>query len=645
MTRADLKNNLGKIAQSGTKKFTEALGSGASETSLIGQFGVGFYSAFLVASKVTVVTKAAGEPQLRWESEEASSYSISEDDSEPIEESGTRLILTLKEEADKYTEDFTLRDMLKRYSEFVAFPIELWSEKTTYETVPDEEAEVKEGEERPTKSVPKTTQVWDKVNSAKPLWMRPPKEVGKEEYDEFYKTTFKAYDTPDAYTHFSLEGQVEFRAMLFLPSTVPWELSQDMFNEKATSVKLFVKRVFISESFEEQLLPRWLSFLKGVVDSDDLPLNVSREILQKSRVLSIISKRLVRKSLDMFKDIAKDDAKFATFTKNFGRYIKVGLIEDKDNKDALLTLASFASSDDTVPERGTTIPEYKARMKEGQKQIYYVSGATKAAAKSSPVLDRLKSQGFEVLFALDQIDEIALQGVGTFEELEVIDAAKENVDLGEQSDAEKEAESAAKEEFKPTCEYLKEVLGMQVDKCEVSARLTKAPCALVQPQWGVSPQMQRFMRAQAAAAGTDEMDMGMASNLEINPKHPAVLKLKGLVETERESTATRDFASLVFDVAAVSSGYEIKDTSAFATRVIALMSDGVDMTGWLADADKAAPKAEEPKAEAASEESEAFTTESAPNVVEVPATEGTKDEEILLPKEGVESWYDSGERL
>merc|ERR1719311_1512962 len=496
--------------------------------------------------------------------------------------------------------------MLKRYSEFVAFPIELWSEKTTYETVPDEEAEVKEGEERPTKSVPKTSKVWDKVNSAKPLWMRSPKEVSKEEYDEFYKTTFKAYDTPDAYTHFSLEGQVEFRAMLFLPSAVPWELSQDMFNEKVTSVKLFVKRVFISESFEEQLLPRWLSFLKGVVDSDDLPLNVSREILQKSRVLSIISKRLVRKSLDMFKDIAKD----------------------KDNKDALLSLASFASSDDSVPERGTTIPEYKARMKEGQKQIYYVSGASKAAAAASPVLDRLKSQGFEVLFALDQIDEIALQGVGTYEELEVIDAAKENVDLGEQSDEEKEAESAAKEDFKEVCEYLKEILGMQVDKCEVSSRLTKAPCALVQPQWGVSPQMQRFMRAQAAAAGTDEMDMGMASNLEINPKHPAILKLKGMVESDRSAAATKDFASLVFDVAAVSSGYEIKDTGAFATRVIALMSEGVDMEGWLKEAEAEAAPREQPAAQE-------FTTESAPNVAEAKATEGedVPDIEVVVPEQ------------
>jgi len=246
-----------------------------------------------------------------------------------------------------------------------------------------------------------------------------------------------------------------------------------------------------------------------------------------------------------------------------------------------------------------------------------------------------------VLFALDQIDEIALQGVGTFEEMEVIDAAKENVDLGEQSDAEKQADSAAKEEFKEVCEYLKETLGMQVDKCEVSARLTKAPCALVQPQWGVSPQMQRFMRAQAAAAGTDETDMGMASNLEINPKHPAVLKLKGMVEAERSSPATKDFASLVFDVAAVSSGYEIKDTAAFATRVISLMSEGVDMAGWLKDAETgtAAPR-EQPAA--------VFTTESAPNVVEAKASEGElpQDIEVITPEQdGVESWYDSGERM
>jgi len=518
MTKAELKNNLGKIAQSGTKKFTEALGAGADQTNLIGQFGVGFYSAFLVASKVSVVTKSAEEGvQYRWESEEAASYSIAEDTAgEPIEGSGTRLILTLKEDADKYMDDFTLRDMLKRYSEFVAFPIELWTQKTEYETVPDEDAEVKEGEERPTKSVPKTVDTWEKVNSAKPLWMRAPKEVEKDEYDEFYKNTFRAYDTPDAYTHFSLEGQVEFRALLFLPSTVPWELSQDMFNEKVKAVKLFVKRVFISDEFEEQLLPRWLSFLKGIVDSDDLPLNVSREILQKSKVLSIISKRLVRKSLDMFETIRKDEEKFATFTKNFGRYIKVGLIEDKDNKEALLKLASFSSSDKEVPERGTTLVEYRARMKDEQTQIYYISGTSRAAAASSPVLESLTAKGYEVIFALDQIDEIALQGVGQYDGLDVVDAAKENVDLGELSDAEKAADSSAKADFNATTAFLKATLGAKVDKCEVSSRLTKSPSALVQPQWGVSPQMQRFMQAQAAASGGDDPMMGALPP----PPHP-----------------------------------------------------------------------------------------------------------------------------
>ena len=220
----------------------------------------------------------------------------------------------LEEPAEQVFKTPTIRDMLKRYSEFISFPIELWSEKTEYDTVPDPDAEVKEGEEPPMKSVPKKTNEWERINVAKPLWMRPPKEVTKEEYDEFYKTTFKAYDTPDAYAHFSMEGQVEFRALLFLPSALPWELSQDMFNEQVKAVRLFVKRVFISDSFDDKLLPRWLTFLKGMVDSDDLPLNVSRELLQKSRVLNIISKRLVRKALDMFTEIQQDEEKFAAFT-------------------------------------------------------------------------------------------------------------------------------------------------------------------------------------------------------------------------------------------------------------------------------------------------------------------------------------------
>jgi len=611
MTRKDLQNNLGRIAQSGTKKFTEALGSTKSDsTNLIGQFGVGFYSAFLVAEKVTVVTKSEDGEQLRWESTEASSYTISKDESEPIEATGTRLVLHMKEEADKYLDDFTVRDMLKKYSEFISFPIELWTEKTEYDTVPDPEAEVKEGEEPPTKSVPRKTNVWEKVNGAKPLWMRPPKEVSDEEYEEFYKTTFRAYDAPDAHMHFSLEGQVEFRALLFCPGTVPWELSQDMFNDKVKPMKLFVKRVFISDNFEEQLLPRWLSFLKGVVDSEDLPLNVSRELLQKSKVLSIISKRLVRKALDMFNQIAKDEDKFANFNKNFGRYIKVGVIEDRDNKDALLKLATFSST--AVDEKGTTLPGYKERMKEGQTKIYYISGASKEAAAASPVLEGLKKKGYEVIVAIDQVDEVALQGVGSFEGMEVVDAAKESADVGEQTDEEKAETEAAKKTLEQTCSFVKETLGAKVDKVEVSTRLTKSPSALVQPQWGMSPQMQRLMKAQQAAGGDDFMG-AMSANLELNPKHAAVLKLKEMIEEDKEAKSTKDFAALLFDVAAVSSGYEVTDPAGFAKRVVTLMS-GVE---------------EEDEGEEAPEEESSETVE---EELAFPDEQGPINAEVIEPK-------------
>jgi heat shock protein beta len=635
MTRKELQTNLGRIAQSGTKKFTEALGSGGDANNLIGQFGVGFYSAFLVADKVTVITKAEGGEQLKWESESANKYTISEDDSAPIEVSGTRLVLTLKEEADKYIDDYTLRDMLKRYSEFISFPIEMWAEKTEYDTVPDPDAEVKEGEEPPTKTVPRTTNVWEKVNVAKPLWMRDPKEVKDEEYSEFYKTTFKAYDEPAAHVHFSLEGQVEFRAMLFCPSTVPWELSQDMFNDKVKPMKLFVKRVFISDNFEEALLPRWLSFLKGMVDSEDLPLNVSRELLQKSRVLSIISKRLVRKSLDMFKDISKDEAKFEAFNNNFGRYIKVGVIEDKDNKDKLLDLATFVSS---TQEKAATLPDYVSRMKEGQKQIYYLSGASKAAAAASPVLEGLRNKGYEVLLALDQIDEIALQGIGKYKDFDVIDAAKENADLGEMSEEEKGQTESAKEELKATTEFLKATLGSRVDKVDVSSRLTSSPSALVQPQWGMSPQMQRFMRAQAAASGTDDAMLGgMASNLEINPKHPVILKLKEMVGEGGEAVgdSARGYAELIHDVAAVSSGYELVDAAAFAKRVVALMDGGVDALAMFAAAagEGAAAQGGEPPATEAEWPGEGEAVEEASEtIIETPEDEGEDDDTPITPE-------------
>jgi heat shock protein beta len=326
MTKDELINNLGKIAQSGTKNFMQALGEGKADVNLIGQFGVGFYSAYLVANKVEVITKSmqAGSPQLRWESDSGSKFTISDaSDAEPIEGSGTRLILHMKDDAMQYLESSKLEELLQRYSEFIEFPISIFKEETTYEKVPDEEAnkDLKEGEEPKMKTIPVTKSAYNTMNSQKPIWLRPVKEVEDEEYKEFYKSAFRAsYDEPQKWSHFRMEGQVECKALLYIPGMLPFELSKDMFDEDARNIRLYVKRVFINDKFED-IMPRWLKFIKGVVDSDDLPLNVSREILQKSKVLSIINKRLVRKSIDMFKDIAADEdpSKYIMFWNNFGK--------------------------------------------------------------------------------------------------------------------------------------------------------------------------------------------------------------------------------------------------------------------------------------------------------------------------------------
>jgi heat shock protein beta len=326
MTKDELMNNLGRIAQSGTKNFMEALGKGTADVNLIGQFGVGFYSGYLVADKVTVITKsmqADDSPQLRWESAADSKFTIGDDSANPdqIQGSGTRLILHLKDDAAEYLEASKIENLLQRYSEFIEFPISVYKETTEYEQVPDLDAELKEGEEPKMKTVPVTKEGYELMNSQKPIWTRSPKEVTEDEYVDFYKSAFRAsYDEPMKYNHFVLEGQVECKAIIYVPGMLPFELSKDMFDENSRNIRLYVKRVFINDKFED-LMPRWLKFVRGVVDSDDLPLNVGREILQKSKVLNIINKRLVRKSLDMFRDIAEDedDTKYINFWNNFGK--------------------------------------------------------------------------------------------------------------------------------------------------------------------------------------------------------------------------------------------------------------------------------------------------------------------------------------
>jgi heat shock protein beta len=367
--------------------------------------------------------------------------------------------------------------------------------------------------------------------------------------------------------------------MLFLPSAVPWELSQDMFNEAVKPMKLYVRRVFISDKFTEELLPRWLRFLKGIVDSDDLPLNVSREILQKSRTLMIIRKRLIKKALAMIKGLRANEEEWNKFNTNFARYIKVGIIEDKDNKDEILQIATFQSSHS---KDLTTMADYVSRMKDGQKQIYYITGTSRQVAMSSPALERLKKKGFEVLLALDQIDEVALQGVGAYEEYQVVDAAKENVDMDE-TEEEMEEKKKTQEDMKATCEFIQSVMGDSVDKVEVSNRLESSPSALVQPLYGMSPSMQKFMKSQAAegAAG-----VAQKANLEINAKHAVIKKISSMVaaDGDKPSDTAVNYAKLVYEMAALSSGWEISDPASFAKRIAALMEGGdAALEGFASD--------------------------------------------------------------
>mmetsp|Transcript_1489 Transcript_1489/g.1432 ORF Transcript_1489/g.1432 Transcript_1489/m.1432 type:complete len:783 (-) Transcript_1489:87-2435(-) len=598
MTKDELKNNLGKIAQSGTRNFADALGKGGDDSvNLIGQFGVGFYSAYLIADKVEVITKSMqeGSPVYRWESDSCSSFTISEVEN-PDEDlfdgasSGSRLILHLKDDAMQYAESSKLDELLNHYSEFIEYPISIYKETTEYEKVLDVEAnaDLKEGDEPKMKTVPTTKSDYELLNSQKPLWLRSPKEVEEEEYKEFYKAAFRAsYDEPQKWTHFSLEGQIECKALLYVPGMLPFELSKDMFDENARNIRLYVKRVFINDKFED-IMPRWLKFVRGIVDSNDLPLNVSREILQKSKVLSIINKRLVRKSLDMFRDLAADEdsSKYTMFWNNFGKYLKVGVIEDDRNRNDIVPLLRFQSS--KSGDEYTSLDKYVEGMAEGQKSIYYVTGDGKENVEMSPVIEKLTSKGYEVLYSTEPVDEITMESISEYKDFKLVDSSKEGLDFEEDEDSKKQ-KSDLEEQYADVREFLESQLVGKINKVSVSTLLTNSPAALVQSAYGMSPTMQRYMKAQAVAQGGNTNESMNQAVLEINPNHPIIQDLNSMIKGKQEEEETKNFAMLIYDVASMTSGYDIDDASNFAQRVMSLMSSSSQETGVVQEAEVVEP--------------------------------------------------------